>query len=342
MTGEPAFRLVEPPLLSRSAVDRFEALRLDVDRQVSAWPRARILLVDEAGRVPVRSGGTALVFQAGADVAAGPPTGAVLLGERHGIGYWAVRVRGQDGAEPADPARGHGGVRRDAHERWCGLRDVGEPLGSADAGLVATAVAVLNWQRDSRFCGRCGAPVEILRAGWASRCTGCGHEEYPRTDPAVICLVHDGVGVNGEYVLLARQPSWPPDRYSVLAGFVEAGESLEDCVVREIAEEVGLTVREVRYLGNQPWPFPRSLMLAFTAVADRSAPLRLADGEIEAARWVSRAEVRAVLAAGGAYEGLGLPSGVSIARHMLQAWARPSTQGVSTLQTPRVDPSGPS
>ncbi|HWE88806.1 MAG TPA: NAD(+) diphosphatase, partial [Pseudonocardiaceae bacterium] len=170
----------------------------------------------------------------------------------------------------------------------------------------------------ARFCARCGAPTRLERAGWTSRCTDCGREEYPRTDPAVICLVHDGIGVNGGQVLLARGANWPENRLSVLAGFVEAGESLEDCVRREIAEEVGVEVRDVRYLGNQPWPFPRSLMIGFAAVADPSAPLKLADGEIEEARWVDRAAVRAALAGEGP---LGLPGPVSIAGQMLTAWA---------------------
>jgi NAD+ diphosphatase len=202
-----------------------------------------------------------------------------------------------------------------------GPAGVGAVLDATDAGLFTTAMAVLSWHRQAGFCARCGSPVRTVRAGWATHCTGCGREEYPRTDPAVICLVHDGVGVNGSQVLLARQPSWPQGRYSVLAGFVEAGESLEDCVVREIGEEAGIQVRDVRYLGNQPWPFPRSLMVGFTAVADPAEPLRPADGEIEEAHWVSRERVKEVLAAGGTVEGLGLPGGISIARHMIEAWA---------------------
>ena len=137
----------------------------------------------------------------------------------------------------------------------------------------------------------------------------------------MICLVHDDDGVNGARVVLARQPIWPPERYSVLAGFVEAGESLEACVVREIAEEVGVTVSGVRYLGSQPWPFPRSVMVGFAAVAPAGAPLHPADGEIEEARWVSRADLRAALAAGGEVEGLRLPGPTSIARMMLAGWA---------------------
>jgi NAD+ diphosphatase len=150
----------------------------------------------------------------------------------------------------------------------------------------------------------------------------------------VICLVHSTEGVNGSHVLLARQPIWPAGRYSVLAGFVEAGESLEACVVREIHEEVGASVSDVRYLGSQPWPFPRSIMLGFTARADRAAPLVPADGEIEEALWVSRAEVRTAFQnsaargegskptpiANGAAEII-LPGNSSIARVMLKAWA---------------------
>lgn len=143
----------------------------------------------------------------------------------------------------------------------------------------------------------------------------------------MICLVHD---TEDSHVLLARQPSWPQGRFSVLAGFVEAGESLESCVTREVAEEVGVEVRDVRYLGSQPWPFPRSLMIGFAAVADRDAPVHPADGEIAQVRWVSRGELRVALAEGGwthRDNGSGdptallLPGEVSIARRMLDAWS---------------------
>ena len=148
---------------------------------------------------------------------------------------------------------------------------------------------MLNWHDAARFCARDGSPTQPVHAGWHRVCEAHGHEEYPRTDPAVICLVHDGA----DRVLLARQPVWPEGRFSVLAGFVEAGESLEACVLREIHEEVGVRVRDVRYLGSQAWPFPRSLMVGFQAVADADAPLRPADGEIAEAMWVTRAELRA-------------------------------------------------
>jgi NAD+ diphosphatase len=316
------FSLLGRPLLSRSAVDRREPLVDDAERQAKLWPDARLLTVDQAGRVPVRSSGAELVFGRAGEFADAPPEDSVLLGEQDGVGFWAVRIQRETDDDPSFRWRAFQPPEDNDEEQWIDLRGVGALLGARDAGLLTTAIAVLNWRRNGGFCAKCGSPTTLVRAGWASRCTGCGREEYPRTDPAVICLVHDDVGVNGEHVLLARGPDWPEKRYSVLAGFVEAGESLEDCVAREISEEVGVDVWNVRYLGNQPWPFPRSLMIGFTAVADRNQPFRLADGEIAEAHWVSRAMVIKALDAGGSIEGLGLPGGVSIASQMVAAWAR--------------------
>ena len=234
-----------------------------------------------------------------------PPAEAVLLGEANGTAYWAVREELVPGEDPVDRAD---------------LRTAGAALDALGAGLLTTAVAILNWHDTARFCGRDGSPTRPGAAGWHRVCEAQGHEDYPRTDPAIICLVHDGA----ERVLLARQPVWPEGRFSVLAGFVEAGESLEACVLREIHEEVGVPVREVSYLGSQAWPFPRSLMIGFQAVADADAPLRPAEGEIAEAMWVTRDELRAALAAGdwgAAGSALKLPGKVSIARAMLEAWA---------------------
>ncbi len=310
------FQLKDRPLLSRATLRRTEPLLGDPEAQAKLWPDGRLLVLDQAGCAPVRS--AHLSYQRAGDFADAAPADAVLLGEQDGSGYWALR-RDRDGAD-RNSWRGWAGPEPSEDEQWLDLRAVGGLLDDTDAGAFTTALAVLNWHRGGVYCGKCGAPVRIVRGGWAAICTGCEREEYPRTDPAVICLVHDADGENGSHVLLARQPSWPPNRYSVLAGFVEAGESLEDCVVREIGEEVGLAVRDVRYLGNQPWPFPRSLMIGFTAVADRSAAVALSDGEIAEARWVSRDVLRRLLA-GERVDGLGLPGGVSIARHMVEAWA---------------------
>lgn len=298
-----------PPLLSR-AVDRQESLRTDLARQRAGWPHARVLLVDGSDRTPVRDG--ALAPRPAAGIADAPPDEAVLLGVSKDTAYWALRT---------------GREERVAGEHWRDLRGCGAELGDIDAGLLTTAVALLGWHDRARFCALCGSATARRTAGWARYCLRCEHEEYPRTDPSMICLVHDA---EDSHVLLARQPDWPHNRFSLLAGFVEAGESLESCVVREVSEEVGVEVRDVRYLGSQPWPFPRSLMIGFAAVADRDAPLRPGDGEIACARWVSREELRSALAEGGwthreedgpESPGLLLPGEVSIARHMLDAWA---------------------
>ncbi|MQA12248.1 MAG: NAD(+) diphosphatase [Pseudonocardiaceae bacterium] len=326
-SGVRPFQLAALPNLSRSTVDRDEMLRQDADRLAAQWANASVVLVDRLGRTAVRAGGSSLALRPATEFGSEPPDDAVLLGEQDGVVYWAILAAqhtdgGDADADPAEVARRVWEAPPDTDkESWSDLRATGALLDDTSAGLFTTAVALLNWHRRARYCARCGAEVSRVLAGWATRCSGCGREEYPRTDPAVICLVHDDVGVNGEYVLLARQPIWPEGRYSVLAGFVEAGESLESCVVREIREEVGADVYDVRYLGSQPWPFPRSLMLGFAARASRSGDLVPSDDEIAEAHWVPRADVREAMRAGGRSEKLGLPGGSSIARLMLEAWA---------------------
>jgi len=329
------FHLDELPRLSRSTVDRREQLREDPEHVAATWPDARVVRVDPRGRTPVEDAGDGtlrLADIASSTVGVEVPEGAVLLGEEDGTVYWAVRV-------PDPDASNDGGSGFEGHELWRDLRTSGADLDARGAGLLTTAVALLNWQNRAPFCARDGSPMRTIRAGWVQVCEAHEHEEYPRTDPSMICLVHDGA----DRVLLARQAVWPQGRYSVLAGFVEAGESLEACVARECAEEVGVAVSDITYLGSQPWPFPRSLMIGFSAIADPAQPLKLQEGEIEDARWVSRAELVAALDAGewshrdgdprGA-QGVGgtafeaghgreliLPGGVSIARSMLEAWA---------------------
>lgn len=323
------FSLLDAPVLSRSAVLRDEPLRVDVERQRTGWASAQLVVVDARGRTPVvwdaephaplehvDAGrwdvGGAARLDTRPTTGDGPPDDAVLLGEADGTAYWAVR-REPDPFGDDDPAA------------WADLRSTGAVLDALGAGLFTTAAAALNWHASARFCSRDGSPTRPAHAGWHRHCEANGHEEYPRTDPAVICLVHDGGSGAGARVLLARQPVWPEGRFSVLAGFVEAGESLEACVLREIHEEVGVHVRDVRYLGSQSWPFPRSLMVGFHAVADPDVPLVPADGEIAEAMWATRADLRHALAAGD-WSGRDdvpflLPGRVSIARTMLESWA---------------------
>lgn len=332
MTRPPGdFELIDPPVLSRGVMDRDEQLRFDTGYQRRTWARARLVVVDENGRTPVTwetqpeaafregdaaawdsaagSGGT-VVTRAATTLGDEPPPDAVLLGAAGGVPYWAVRGK-PDLLAGDDPSE------------WADLRAAGAWLDALGSGLLTGAVAILNWHDMAGFCARDGSPTHPHNAGWARRCEQ-GHEEYPRTDPSMICLVHDGA----DRVLLARQPVWPEGRYSVLAGFVESGESLEACVHREVAEEVGIAVHDVRYLGSQAWPFPRSLMVGFHATGDADSILDPAEGEIADALWITRAELRAALARGDwggtAPEGekvVLLPGKVSIARTMLESWA---------------------
>jgi NAD+ diphosphatase len=201
------------------------------------------------------------------------------------------------------------------------LRGAGQLFDDVGAQLVSAAAALLNWHAGARFSSVDGSPTKPIRAGWARVNPVTGHEEFPRIDPAVICLVHDG----GDRAVLARQTVWPQRMFSLLAGFVEAGESFETCVVREIREEIGLTVRDIRYLGSQPWPFPRSLMIGFHAIGDPDQPFSFNDGEIAEAEWFTRDEVRAALAIGDwssdSESKLLLPGSVSIARVIIESWA---------------------
>ena len=202
---------------------------------------------------------------------------------------------------------GVGEVPRRLGARPVTIRDVGATLSDRDAGLYATAVALANWHTNHQRCPRCGEPTEPINGGWVRRCAADGSEHFPRTDPAVIVLVHDG----GDRCLLGRQPIWPPGRYSTLAGFVEPGESLEQAVAREIEEESGAIVDDIVYRGSQPWPFPASLMLGFEARAI-GGEVGVGDDELEDVQWFSRDDLR-----GG--EPL-LPPSASIAHWLITGW----------------------
>lgn len=204
------------------------------------------------------------------------------------------------------------------------LRRVGSLLSAEDAALAAYARGMAGWQRRSRFCGTCGSPTETTNGGHERRCTNisCGLATYPRTDPAVIMLVEHRPPNGGEpRCLLGRHSRLPTSVYSTLAGFVEPGESLEETVARETLEEAGVRVRDVRYFGSQPWPFPASLMIGFraTAVSDE---ILLNDRELEDARWFTAREV----AGFGEWEdsdaAIRLPRRDSIARALIEDWVK--------------------
>ena len=188
------------------------------------------------------------------------------------------------------------------------------------ATVFAQARALRHWHQRHRFCPACAGPLRYLRAGWLGQCASCGSEHYPRTDQAIIVAVG-----HGDRLLLGRQANWPPRRWSLVAGFVEPGETLEQTVAREVMEETGVRVRpgSARYVASQPWPFTGALMLGFIAEAEPDVPQ--AREELEDARWFDAEAVRAGLArdwteADPAGEGIVLSSPMSIARHVIRAW----------------------
>lgn len=216
--------------------------------------------------------------------------------------------------------------------RWRELRDLGPLLDPAAAGMLCHARALTHWHRRHRFCSDCGAPTVSVAAGHRRNCTAlaCGALHFPRTDSAVIVLVTHGEG-GDERCLLGRQSGWPSGMYSSLAGFLEPGESLEACVRRELFEEAGVSVNDIRYRSSQPWPFPASLMLGFTARAT-STEITLHDDELEDARWFTRDELRAGYLAGE----LRVPSSVSIARRLVEEWYDAGGDSLAALlESPR-------
>jgi NAD+ diphosphatase len=292
---------VQQPALSRSTVDRCSDSRGDASWLRDAWRNGgKVLTLDADLRVTVdgEAQQPSLVWTSATEDE--PPADAILLGADEAGSYWALD-------RPAHEAEaGH------APLRLVGLRDVGQQLSAHDAGLLTHAVGVLTWHRSHTHCPRCGSPTEPSMAGAVRVCTNDGSEHFPRVDPAMIVLVQSP---DGSQAVLGRGAQWPHPFFSCLAGFVEPGESAEQAVVREVAEEVGVAVRDVRYQASQPWPFPSSLMLGFSAVADIGA-LHPQPSELAAAAWFTRDDVTKGLAT----RELGLPPAVSIARGLIDDW----------------------
>ncbi|WP_046470328.1 NAD(+) diphosphatase [Allosalinactinospora lopnorensis] len=306
------------PALSRGVIDTAGHRRRDDAWLEKTWadPATRVLVLE--GGDPDSYGWKALLArQSRAMITTGTerpelvfrPSAEAPEGERYLLGVdeagravFAVR------AAPGIP------LQERADSRPASLREVGALLDDRDSGLLTHAVAVANWNATHRFCPGCGAPMRMAAAGHVRVCEKEGTEHFPRMDPAVIMLVHrevDGVG----QCLLGHNPQWPANRYSVLAGFVEPGESLEQAVAREVAEEVGVIVAEPEYLASQPWPFPRSLMLGYLARAVGEAE-RTDHEEIAEVCWFSRPELRAAAESGEVL----LPGAVSIARKLIEYW----------------------
>jgi NAD+ diphosphatase len=290
--------------LSRGEVDRSTVRRGDAAWLAAAWadPGTRVLVVSD-GQALVSSGDglEELVFISPADA---PEGVRFLLGtDTDGVVYFGVAGPFQvaDGEQAPGP-----------QIRPISLRQAGPLLSDRDAGLMTHAVALGNWHAVHTHCPRCGAVTEPEAAGHSRRCVADGSEHFPRLDPAVIMLVTDP----DDRCLLARNAMWPERRVSILAGFVEPGESAEQAVAREVHEETGITIAGARYVGSQPWPMPHSLMLGFRARATGSLEITVDSEEIAEAHWFSRGELRASIASGE----IRLPPPVSIAHRIIESW----------------------
>jgi NAD+ diphosphatase len=287
------------PGFTGGTLDRADHLRNDAQAVAAAKADAEARLLKLDALVPEVDGHGALGWTSLADA----PDGAELLllgladGRPHFVAWHPESPRGERTAMRSPAVR----------EALASLRP-------SEAATYAAARSLTEWHTRHRFCANCGHATAIIRAGWARTCPQCHSEHFPRVDPVVIMIAeHDG------RALLGRGPGWPEGRYSALAGFVEPGESIEEAVAREIAEETGVRVSDVRYIASQPWPFPGQLMIACIAQA-RDDRITIDPHEIEDAIWVSRDAVRAVLA-GEAETPFLPPPPYAIAHTLLTAWA---------------------
>lgn len=297
MTVPGSPRVITPPVspIDRSAVDRDLADAVSV---LAAEPDARVLVL-RRGRAPLDASG-ALMLVPAPDL--DPETIVAFLGrDARGAVLLALLEEEDEPAVLLDPPGG-----------WAELRDVGGALDAVSAAFFVEGLALGRWIRDAPFCSACGTRTELRNAGWSRHCPACGREHFPRTDPAVIVAVTDG-----ERLLLGSNAAWPAGRYSCFAGFVEAGESAEESLVREIEEESGVVITALEYVGSQAWPYPRSLMLGYLAFTDDSAAARPDGTEIIDVRWFAADEIAGALAGEG---DVTLPGPSSISRGLIERW----------------------
>lgn len=228
----------------------------------------------------------------------------IFLGYRDGTPHFAIDLSHMDDPLRLPELSGKG--------EFTDIREPGLHMPREDGGLLAYIKAIANWHQTHKFCGRCGSPCEPREGGHMRQCINpdCNSQHFPRTDPAVIMLVSAG-----DKIVLGRKKGWPADRYSILAGFVEQGETLEGAVVREVMEEVGIPVTNVRYHSSQPWPFPANIMFGFFAEA-QSETIKVCDDELDDARWFHRDELIEE-----ARQYAEKPHSISIARRLMSEWA---------------------
>ena len=290
--------------LASEAVDRSGELRTKPDELAKLWKSARILHF-ASGKFRVKQNHE-LDFQSAEQIAklrkdAKFADGEELfLGIDNGISYFAWCSDAMDFES------------FETLENYQTLRTLGDFLSQLEMGLAIHSQAIANWHHTHQFCARCGAPTLSANGGSLRKCSIDGSEHYPRTDGAVIVLVKD----EKDRVLLGRQKIWPEKRFSCFAGFVEPGESFEQTVLREVFEESAIRADQITYLGSQPWPFPASIMISFSALATNPAAAKADGEEIEEIIWLTREEMCAAVAD----QSLTLPPGMSVARKMIEFW----------------------
>lgn len=292
------------PALARGGIDRAAEERgvVGLVESLRADAATRVLAV-HGDRAPLVSG------------AGAPELLLVSPEEITGGVHWAFLGRDDEGTAHLVAAAAAGAEPPVTAVHWGSLREVGGELSPRGAGLFVEAAALGRWLLDAPFCSACGGRTIVRVAGWSRSCPDCGRDHFPRTDPAVIVAV---ISADGSRLLLGQNAMWK-DRnvYSTFAGFIEAGESAESTIHREVLEEAGVEVDGIRYRGSQAWPYPRSLMLGFHASAIDDAPARPDGEEIIDVRWFTRADLTAALAGEADFA---LPGTASIARRLITDW----------------------
>lgn len=297
--------------LNLSPIDRGSDLRTDAAKLEQLWKKAQIIQLVDARLSATNDALTFIDARAVSEL-----SDSFVEGERFFLGIsrdddqpyfaWSTTWINQ----PIDD--GSGDFEKDKYQGFKTLREVGGNLDAEDLTLAMHAVGLANWHENHTHCSKCGAQTVSDLGGSVRVCVEDSTQHHPRTDPAVIVLVRDA----DDRILLGHQPIWPEKRFSTFAGFVETGESFEECVSREVFEEAGIYPSQVKYITSQPWPFPASIMIAFEAFAERPQDARPDGQEITAVRWLSRDEMKQTVASGEIL----LPPGISVARRMIESW----------------------
>ena len=301
--------------LASEAVDRSGELRLKPDELARLWKSARILhfasgkfRVKESYELDFQSADQIAQLRKDSSFAEGEE---LFLGIDNGTSYFAWCSDASDFES------------FETLENYQTLRTLGDHLSQLEMSLAIHSQAIANWHHTHQFCARCGEPTLSANGGSLRKCSSDGSEHYPRTDGAVIVLVKD----SQDRVLLGRQKIWPERRFSCFAGFVEPGETFEQTVLREVFEESAIRLDSITYLGSQPWPFPASIMISFSALATNPESAKADGEEIEEIRWFTREQMRAAIAD----KSLTLPPGMSVARKMIEFWYEKDGEDIRDL-----------